>query len=621
MEQTEEDRKGMEAALERARENPQHGEWDSQLEKLSSLWGDEKPIEEVPTKMTGDESHEMEGLDLSDPNAVQLRKPGAGALDVISGGSTEEPKSEDGMPPPMPPPEIPTEPWAKLKYELEQQHQPKEDPLAAKMTSVGWAPKESSAPPDWEQLQKNLQDAQGRAEAMRTVQQSFHAVAPRFQADPNAGAEDIAAAKAPLEVAQDKQRFEAQQQASQAQQIAAHEKLLADAKSQARLDPTSTESQHARDALRPLFERAGGVPEGFEKWNAEDVDQHAKLLTPIAGQLTQEHIAQGKEAAAAAEKKAAADAKQAEKDKNAAAEAKSLEDERSLILSDPRAKTMGIKPEQLDGLDRKGLDEFRKQLDSIKQAKPGAGTGPAKAIHAVTDVADPNDRARVQMLLEGRASPEEFGRKDGPRLAGYAAQINPQYDPEKARLGKDVRAQIAKDGSIDSINTAQDHIDEARRLIPQNFDSQFMNKLKSAVLTGTGSPELTKFQDTLRVAAAEYSKALGENAEAGKQEIAHLLDPVQSPAQMKDALDQIDRLLSGRIHAITRRYKEYAPEGVAVPQTLQGREKGEGPPASGTVTVFDTKSRTSKNVSKEKADAIMKADKDKRFQVIGEPNP
>ncbi len=80
---------------------------------------------------------------------------------------------------------------------------------------------------------------------------------------------------------------------------------------------------------------------------------------------------------------------------------------------------------------------------------------------------------------------------------------------------------------------------------------------------------MTPFQITVKVASDEYAKALGDNAQSGREEIAKILEPVQSKQQLVAALSTIDHLLGSKSGAMAKTFSSAAPAGTPLPANLQ----------------------------------------------------
>lgn len=613
----------------RGQARPAGDDWEATLENLRQTWepGEAESTtpgpaaEEQPSKETGDEQGaEMRmhdetpdesfskfpgktreptapPLPIGDPPPVppnepwalikhglrenQTRKPGASPLEAqmheagwaptehspgekpTSWEALQEKVRADAERPPPPPVEAP--PQDNSAAELLQKVNATEQEQAARKPPPPPPAPPPEPGPDWNAMLAQLQEAERSSDVDANVGAMLHAAAPGFVPPPGAGKGQIAAARAAFDA-------EHQKREEQAQKVREAQTLLEQHGKAALDDPKSPESQRARDAFIQQFPESAKIMklDGLSANELQGLSQREVQVEHYrATAATEKAKAAEKEAAdkaKAAEKEAADKAKQAEKDKNSAAEEKSLADERALLLADPRAKKLGLKPEMLAGLDRKGLDGFRHQLDSVKQDKPGGGVhAPAKPVHGLADIPDPGDRAKVQAIGEGRADITIAGLKDRGRIASLVVQAYPDFDQTKFGAYKSVVQHQATDKDIVAAATAQEHIKQARAHIPANYGPTMLNRIRQAVLSGSGSPEMTPFEVDVKVAADEYAKALGNNAQSGRQEVEHLIAAAQSPEQLATALDEIDHLLATKQDQWKQQLQKVAPKGGATP--------------------------------------------------------
>lgn len=496
----------------------------------------------------------------------------------------------------------PTEPWARIKHDLRENdtRAPSMSPLEEKLKAVGWASPEKAtpatweglqaglaetatphppppaaapiAPPgtDWEGLLQRIQEAERSADQTQAIGASLHAAAPGYVPPPGAGQGGVDAARAELEIAQRKQQEEAQQQASR-------EKLLADTRATALNDPNSPESKRAQDAYAARFgDDPRLVPAGLKQMSVNEIEKLTGSSVALHGQKNVADIAKGREDAAATEKEKAAAAKKAEADRKLGDETKSLEDDRALLLADPRAKKLGLTKEMVDGLDRKGIDSFRRQLDSIKQDKPGGNRPLAKIEPGKIDTV-PERRAGyrnlVKAIAEGKEEAPRAGGKFGAELLSDVLAFNPNFDRTKFGVYADTAKKTASDATITNAITAKKHFERAMANVPDNFDANSVNRIANAIKTGTGSAGMTQFETDVAIGAGELSKGLGENAEAGKELVRHMLSPNQSKEQLQTRLKELIYLQDEALDTKRTRFESAAPKGTALPDILKREEK------------------------------------------------
>lgn len=476
-------------------------------------------------------------------------------------------------------PEAPTEPWAKMGYELDQNRTrvPPEDPLVSKMKSVGWTPSVSAAEPDWEAMQKQLVSAQRAASTGRSVENMLANAGNTgaYRTDPGRFEEQANIAKVPLEIAQARQGYEKGQEALDTEK----EKGAAE---KADRDPTSPVSERARNAYRAFF-KGSPEPEGFDQFSAEDVKRFAEDPQAVVSKRKTEEDLQAfrlaeankfsRAADAAEAKQAAADAKVA---KDAADEAGSMAIERQVVAADPRLQRIPNpatgKPftaEDLNGLDRKGLAAVSKQLESMPKVKGGATAGAEKEVKPGDYSAVPaNMRETVRAIAEYREPPPPPGSRYGQAILNYVTRVKPDFDATGHVRYRAVAEQTDKDTGITSALIAKEHFQRALQKIPANYDTNVVNRIVNDIKAGGGSPNMSEFETDVAVGAGELSKGLGENAEAGKESIKRLLSPNQSPAQLRAHLNELIFLQDEGLEAKRQKFESVAPVGAKLPARL-----------------------------------------------------
>lgn len=262
----------------------------------------------------------------------------------------------------------------------------------------------------------------------------------------------------------------------------------------------------------------------------------------------------------------------------------SLENGRQLLLADPRAKAFGLTPESVAKLDRKGLEDALRQLETMPKGKgAGAGAGgPAKAVKTLDDVPDPSDRAKVAGLLDHSLGAGDMGsRKDQGRLIGMAAQIaqarGEHFDSTLHGTYQHVAQQTATDAQIGFATNATKHFQRALETMPANFDSQALNRIINAVRTGSGGAGLSEYESDIAVGAGEMAKGLAENDAHGKEALKALLEPGQSPEQIRKHLTELIYLQKENLDTKRQKFQSAAPKGTEVPEML--RDQTKPPPA------------------------------------------
>lgn len=228
-------------------------------------------------------------------------------------------------------------------------------------------------------------------------------------------------------------------------------------------------------------------------------------------------------------------------------------------------KARAVKP--ADPLAREKLDE-EKRHNRATEGTAGARVA-AKGQHAApTPIAKAGDyssvpedvRETVKAIVEGRAAAPEAGSRFGAKILNYVTQIDPAFDSTKYGSYKGVKEKLSKSDEIAAITTARNHLARAESNIPDNFDAQSLNRIKQAFQTGAGADSLTPFETDVKIAADELAKAYGNNSEAGRSTIEHLLAPAQSKAQLRARLAEARELLTGKLSASQGQLDAVAPK-------------------------------------------------------------
>lgn len=549
------------------------------------------------------------------PDAV---RPGAASVEVAQ--SLPDGVRVDAPPAP------PTEPWALISHELRenQTRVPRQDPIAERMKEAGWeapptpppeagstweglqaalsAPKApqtaAQAPiaapgrsePDWGALQEQIQAAERSADLDRSIDAMLHAAAPGFVPPPNIGQGAVAAARLPLEIEKHRREVENADRARSA-------KLLEDTRAAALNDPSSPESKRAQEAYLARFEGDPRLaPSGVKQMSANEIEK----LTGGSVALSGQKVAADKAAAEQKRKDDEATTKKTKAEGDAAAETTSMADEVAALLVDPRAKKLGLTKDMLDGLNRKGLDGVRRQMESIHQDKP-VTVKPTAHIKAGDIDSVPERRAGyralVQGIAEGRIEAPKAASKFGAELASDVLAYQPDFDATKFGAYKKVRDQQATGKDVVAIDVGLEHLATARRLIPKNADTAYVNRVKQAIASGTGDAEFKPYIAASLVAAHELAKIYGIEDQAGKAMVEHQLEAVQSPEQLGAVFDTFIELVEGKQKGLAKQLERVAPRG------------GKPPIEKSTATVrLRTKDgKKKKMVSRETADEILSA--------------
>ncbi len=243
------------------------------------------------------------------------------------------------------------------------------------------------------------------------------------------------------------------------------------------------------------------------------------------------------------------------------------------VKSDQAAKAAAAKAEKdaLEAKYRDGRDIVKdkqwaqgeagkdRRAKAIAAAK-AAGKAPPPMVTSIDDV--PAElRGTVTAVIEGRAKAPDPGSRFGQTVLNYVTQIDPAFDSTNYGTYGAVKKQVATSKDLVAANTAKTHLALARAHIPENFDAQSINKVKQVFMNKTGSDKLTPFEMDVKIAADELAKAYGNDSEAGRSTIEHLLEPTQSRAQLSARLLEAERLLAGKIETMQKQIDKVAPKG------------------------------------------------------------
>jgi hypothetical protein len=370
---------------------------------------------------------------------------------------------------------------------------------------------------DWKGLADRLGWANiGRGDS-KAYESLFANVGAQSGYKPNAHAGEVLTqtAKLPLDMAKERQGYEARDLSIQAQRDAMGVKS-------AMSDPNSLQSQKARDSVRAFFGDVA-LPAGFDNWSAEDVQKFANT-----GQL-------------------------------------SLVERRKALSEEARKREEALERERLRkaGLDERYLDE---RIRHNKAMEPRRGTaGPAAKIEAgkIETVPErrPGYRQLVEGIADGRLEAPRAGSRFGAELVSDVLAYKPDFDATRFNNYAAVGKQQAVGKDVVAIDVGLEHLATARKLIPRNADTTYVNKVKQAIASGTGDPEFKPYVAASTVAAHELAKIYGIEDQAGKEMVEHQLAAVQSPEQLAAVFDTFIELVEGKQKGLQKQLQRVAPGG------------------------------------------------------------
>jgi hypothetical protein len=546
-----------------------------------------------------------------DPGATDVETPPTGAGLDLSAGGADSPEgqlkdaferagkapSEEAPEPVSPegvhgnenvaPPQVeasdarnaePTEPWANLAHRLKQSESPAApavDPLLEKMRAVGWAPKEKPKA-DWGKLQADLANAEHGADTMKNVGAMLHAAAPGFEAPAGAGQGAVNAAKAALKLPREQQVVENSQAGEARAEQALAEKAKTDAEHKAKTEAdltaenASLEQERAIAAKDPRLMKLGITPDAVSKLDRKGLAELNTRLSALPA------------AAAQAAKEKSDEEKKVDAETLRTVDTESLGAAKQLWLkTSPYAKEHALTPGDLaDIKSRKDWEDFLKDIKPSGKAK-AAGGGPAKEYKTLDDISDRGMRAMVSSAMAGYPIPSGIDRKTKTRVLELVSQLKDDYDPTAGERYAKVAAELAGDPKIQNAVNGKKHFTRALENMPATFDQQSVNRVANAIQHGSGGAGLSQYESDIAVGAGEMAKGLAENDQHGKDALKKLLDPEQSPEQMRKHLQELIFLQDENLDTRLEQFHAVAPKGAKVPGLLANFEAEKNAKAAG----------------------------------------
>lgn len=246
----------------------------------------------------------------------------------------------------------------------------------------------------------------------------------------------------------------------------------------------------------------------------------------------------------------------------------SLEAQNRLKLSEQQLAALIEERKRKGTVDDRGLDLRIRQLEEQirhNQATEAAkkkpvGPHPVTAVKAGNiDTVPAQYREVVKAIAEGRMEAPKAASRFGSDVLKYVVAYKPDFDATKFGNYAAVSKQQATGKDVMAIDVAREHVKTAKRLIPQNASPQFVNRVKQAIAAGTGDPEFAPFIAASTFVAHELARINNIDDQAGKQEVLHMLSPVQSPEQLIAVFDTFDELTGGKQLGLKRQLDRVAP--------------------------------------------------------------
>jgi hypothetical protein len=176
----------------------------------------------------------------------------------------------------------------------------------------------------------------------------------------------------------------------------------------------------------------------------------------------------------------------------------------------------------------------------------------------------PDVQNTVRGIAAGRLDISKITTMRGGNREAVANLVS-AYDPTWSTATAPARAATYKDftsgptaNKITAINTAVHHLDTLAAAAKdlQNASPQLWNRIANGGLTAVGDARVTKFSQAANAISAELAKAYGggEATDSARNAWQSNFSAIQSPAQLKGAVDMAVSLLGGASAAIKDRY-------------------------------------------------------------------
>ena len=155
------------------------------------------------------------------------------------------------------------------------------------------------------------------------------------------------------------------------------------------------------------------------------------------------------------------------------------------------------------------------------------------------------------------ARADEIARAQG--LEGFdAGAAESRFQSNKALLKDFTSGQSAR--NLTAFNTASGHLAQLGGLVDAlgNGNTTVINRLGQIYAKATGSPAPTNFDSVRNAAVGEVAKLFsgGVVAQAEREEIQKPLENSNSPAQLKQAIEQLRHLMESRKSALQNQYEQ-----------------------------------------------------------------
>jgi hypothetical protein len=230
---------------------------------------------------------------------------------------------------------------------------------------------------------------------------------------------------------------------------------------------------------------------------------------------------------------------------------------------------------------------------NAKFGAQGAGQGPvapgvSQPPVAPTNAAAASNTTMAQKIANYEAPPLTGAGDKGRNLAimSEVNKINPSYDGQKYKENSAIIKDFTPGGtagkSVVAMGTAANHIGDLRPLVDalNNGDFQAANKFFNNIKQWTGNPDVTNIAAVGPAVAAEITKTFTSTggSVSEREELAKAFGRANSPAQLKGAIDQYEKLMIGKLSELEKQYnrtgrKDFWQNVVSDPYLKQAHDR------------------------------------------------
>lgn len=209
------------------------------------------------------------------------------------------------------------------------------------------------------------------------------------------------------------------------------------------------------------------------------------------------------------------------------------------------------------------------QVGSKGTVRPVAGATPYNKPekHAAGESFDPESAKNTAQMIASGQIPMLTGyalrTPWGQSVASQVKDLNPDYSA--ADYGSTAAAlkmfTSGKTGNtVRSLNVAVQHLDQLGQLATalNNGDVQTFNRIGNSFAKETGNAAPTNFDTAKKIVADEIVKAIvgSGGGVADREQAANSINSAGSPAQLQQAIQTYQGLLTGQLNGLRQQYKE-----------------------------------------------------------------